>query len=356
MLEKTLQRDRFSQVLSGKQCDLFILKNKKGSSVAITNYGARIVGLSVPDKIGKFVDVVMGFDSLEKYIQAECVYHGATIGRFANRIAGSEFILNDQKYKLTPNEGVNHLHGGPHGFHNVVWSPDFLNSSMLELHYHSKDNEEGYPGNLNVKIRFHFNEENDLRIDYEASSDTLTILNLTNHSFFNLNGESQSATIDNHRMKINAEFYTPINEQLLPTGNIEEVEGTPFDFRKTKTIGTHIDENHDQLKKAHGYDHNFVLAPLRFHGINEAACLTGDQSGIEMKIYTSEPGLQFYSGNFMKSTDTFKGGMKEHYRSALALETQHFPDSPHHGNFTETQLNPDQTFYSTSIYQFRNQL
>jgi aldose 1-epimerase len=355
MLEKILQRDRFSQVLNGKQCDLFILKNKKGSCVAITNYGARIVGLSVPDKTGQSVDVVMGFDSLDRYLQAECSYHGATIGRFANRIAGSEFFLNDKKYTLLPNEGVNHLHGGPHGFHNVVWSPTFLNSDTIELHYHSKDNEEGYPGNLSVKIRFHFNEENDLRIDYEAKSDELTILNLTNHSFFNLNGENNE-TIDNHFLQINADYYTPINDQLIPLGTIEEVEGTPFDFRKRKTIGTHIDEDHDQLKKALGYDHNFVLSPLRFHGINEALRLHGDKSGIEMIVYTSEPGLQFYSGNFMKGTDTFKGGMRENYRTALALETQHFPDSPNHNNFTETTLSPEQTFYSTSIYQFRTKI
>ncbi len=352
MLEKTLKRDHFNQVLDGKQCDLFFLKNKKGACVAITNYGARIVGLEVPDKSGAPVDVVMGFNKLDQYLRAECAYHGATIGRFANRIAGSSFSLNNKNYQLKANDGRNHLHGGPHGFHNVVWDIHFLDSHSLVLHYKSNDGEEGYPGNLHVQIKFELGEENELRIDYEARTDQLTLLNLTNHSFFNLNGEGTD-TILNHRLKMNAEFYTPINGELIPLGNIDTVEGTPFDFREMKTIGTHIDENHDQLKKAGGYDHNFILSPVKFRGINEALILEGDKSGIQMRIYTSEPGLQFYSGNFMKGSDQFKGGFKENYRTAMALETQHFPDSPHHTNFTKTELEPLETFYSSSIYQFR---
>lgn len=352
MLEQTLKRDRFNQVLEGHQCDLFILKNKKNSRIAITNYGARIVGLTVPDRNGTPVDVVMGFDHLEKYLHAECQYHGATIGRFANRIGGSTFTLGARNFSLQPNEKENHLHGGFRGFHNVVWDPVFLDSHNLHLHYRSRDGEEGYPGNLDVKVRFHWSDENSLRIDYEATTDQLTILNLTNHSFFNMNGES-SETILNHRLQIHADFYTPVDEDLIPLGNIDEVEGTPFDFREMKTIGTHIDEDHDQLRKGNGYDHNFVLSPLRFHGINEALRLEGDRSGIRMIVYTSEPGLQFYSGNMMKGNDTFKGGHKENFRTALALETQRFPDSIHHPNFTDTTLKPGSTYYSSSIYEFR---
>jgi len=352
MLEKTLKRDHFNQVLDGKQCDLFFLKSKKGATAAITNYGARIVGLEVPDKSGTPVDVVMGFGKLDQYLRAECVYHGATIGRFANRIAGSSFHLNDQTFRLKSNEGRNHLHGGPHGFHNVVWEVALLEPHSLVLHYKSKDGEEGYPGNLHVQIRFTLTDDNELRIDYEARTDQLTILNLTNHSFFNLNGEGTDSIL-NHRLQIHADFYTPINEELIPLGNIDSVEGTPFDFREMKTIGTNIDNDHDQLRKAGGYDHNFVLAPVKFRGINEALILEGDKSGIQMRVYTSEPGLQFYSGNFMKGTDHFKGGSAENFRTAMALETQHFPDSPHQSNFTITELEPLETFYSSSIYQFR---
>ncbi len=352
MLEKQLKKDHFNQVLNGKQCDLFILKNKKGSSIAITNYGARIVGLSVPDKKGTLTDVVMGFASLDQYLRASCVYNGATIGRFANRIAGSKFTLAEKNYTLSSNEGPTHLHGGYNGFHKVVWDPTFLDSHHLILRHQSRDGEEGYPGNMNVIVRFNWSDSNDLRIDYEAESDELTILNLTNHAFFNLNGEGEG-TILNHRLKINSDYYTPIDAQLIPLGSLSEVEGTPFDFRELKIIGRHIDEDHDQLKKAGGYDHNFVLSPLRFHGIDEALRLEGDISGIVLKVYTSEPGLQFYSGNFMKGEDIFKAGFRDHFRTAMALETQHFPDSPHHQNFTSVELARDKTFYSSTIYQFR---
>lgn len=344
-----LKRQLFQQSLNGKQTDLFFLKNKAGIEVAITNFGARIVGLWVPDKKKNSTDIVAGFDNLDEYKNADCPYYGATIGRYANRIAHGQFNLNDKTLKVTVNEGENHLHGGLLGFHNVVWNIAETKSNSLKLNYFSPDGEEGYPGNLSVNVHFSLNEDNELKIIYEAHCDKESIINLTNHAFFNLNGET--GTILNHKLVINADFYTPIDEQLIPTGTIESVNETPFDFRSFRTIGERINVEHEQIRLGNGYDHNFVLNK-ESKLLSLAAKIKGDQSGIEMTILTTEPGLQFYSGNMMKGINKFKNGSPDNFRTAIALETQHFPDSPNHKSFPSVKITPGKVFKSSSIYRF----
>ncbi|WP_423146077.1 aldose epimerase family protein [Rubrolithibacter danxiaensis] len=344
-------KQAFQKTIDGKETDLFILKNKNGLQAAITNYGGRIVSLLVPDKDGKLTDVVVGFDGVEKYQNSTEPYFGATIGRYGNRIAKGKFTLDGKTYSLFTNNGPNTLHGGKKGFQDVVWDAKMLNDQKLQLNYLSKDMEEGFPGNLNVQVTYTLTDNNELKIDYEATTDKKTVVNLTNHAFFNLNGEG-SGTILNHTLQINASRYTPVDSTLIPTGKLVAVANTPFDFTQPSKIGSRIDEENEQLKNGKGYDHNFVLNAHNPSDLFLAAKVVGNVSGIAMDVLTEEPGLQFYSGNFMQSKNTFKTGAKDDFRTAFCLETQHFPDSPNQPAFPSTMLNPGDTYRTTSVYKF----
>jgi aldose 1-epimerase len=346
------ERKGFADSINGKATDLYVLKNKNGMTLAITNYGGRFVSLLVPDKEGKMRDVVVGFKTVDEFVNSTEPYFGATIGRFGNRIANGKFTLDGQQYQLSVNNGPNTLHGGKNGFQSVVWDAQQLNDSTLVLTYLSKDGEEGFPGNLNVKVTYGLRSNNEVTMDYEATTDKKTVVNLTNHAFFNLNGEG-SGTINNHTLQINADQYTPVDATLIPTGKIEAVAGTPFDFTKTTAIGSRIDTtNNEQLKFGKGYDHNFVLREGKTTALKSAATAIGDQSGIVLEVLTQEPGLQFYGGNFMQSKNAFKGGSKDDFRTAFCLETQHFPDAPNQPNFPSTVLAPGQTYKTSSVYKF----
>ena len=341
----------FQDAVDGKATSLYILKNKSNAEAAITNYGARVVSLLVPDKNGTLTDVVVGYDSIGKYLHQPETYFGAIVGRYGNRIAKGKFKLAGKEYTLATNNSPNHLHGGKKGFGAVVWTARQLNGQSVELTYLSKDGEEGYPGSLRVKVTYTLTDSNELKIDYEATTDKATVLNLTNHAYFNLNGQG-SGTINNHLLRINADNYTPVDSTLIPTGKIEPVQGTPFDFTQPTPIGSRIGADNEQLKYGKGYDHNFVLNPNTGSGLNLAATVQGDQSGIFMEVYTQQPGIQFYGGNFLTGADPIKGGKKDDYRSALCLETQHYPDSPNQPSFPSTELKPGTTYTSTTVYKF----
>lgn len=340
----------FQQTIDGKQTDLYVLKNKN-IEAAITNYGARVVSLLVPDKNGKMTDVVVGFDNVNDYTQGGDTYFGAIVGRYGNRIAKGKFKLDGKEYTLATNNGPNSLHGGNKGFSRRVWDAQKLNDSTLQLTYVSKDGEEGYPGNLTAKVTYTLTSNEGLKIDYEATTDKKTVVNLTNHSYFNLNGEG-SETINNHLMMINADKFTPVDSTLIPTGKLEPVANTPFDFRSPTAIGARInDTNNIQLKYGKGYDHNFVINKPT-SGLTKAAEVLGDQSNIIMNVYTDQPGVQFYGGNFMNGSHTIKGGKKDDHRTAFCLETQHYPDSPNHPDFPSTTLEPGQVYKTTTVYEF----
>jgi len=344
-------KKNFETTIDGKQTDLYVLKNHNGMEAAITNYGGRLVSLIVPDKNGKMTDVVVGFKSVQDYQNSTEPYFGATIGRYGNRIAKGKFLLDGKPYQISINNGVNTLHGGKKGFQDVVWDANKLNDSTLQLTYLSKDMEEGFPGNLKVKVTYSLTADNGFKAEYEATTDKKTVVNLTNHAFFNLNGEG-SGTILNQTVQIYADKYTPIDSGFIPLGPIATVKGTPFDFTTPTTIGARIDENNVQLKNGKGYDHNFVLNGTKVNGLNHAATVTGDKSGIVMNVYTEEPGLQFYSGNFMLSKNTFSDGSKDDFRTAFAMETQHYPDSPNQPSYPSTVLKPGDVYKTYSVYDF----
>ena len=327
----------FERLINGKKTSFFQLKNGD-LEAAISNYGARIISL-----IFKGVNVTPSFPSLDAYTSALAPYHGATIGRYANRIARGKFKLNDKEYTLPINNEPNHLHGGPQGFHQQVWQVISSSADELEMQYFSIDGEEGYPGNLIVTVRYILSKNNELIIVYEATTDAATPFNITNHAFFNLNGEG---TILNHQLQINADHFTPVDSTLIPTGEAKNVAGTAFDFRTLKPIGANINDEEQQLKIGGGYDHNFVLNK-KAELLSFAAKATGDKSGIVMEVYTEEPGLQLFSGNFEAVE-----GDPETYRNTFCLETQHFPDSPNQPRFPNTILNVGKTFSSKTIYKF----
>lgn len=348
----------FHDMVDGQRTSLYILKSKQGASAAVTNYGARLVSLLVPDKKGALTDVVLGYDSVGKYIHQPDTYFGAIVGRYGNRIARGRFRLNGKEYTLATNDGPNHLHGGKKGFDAVVWTGRQLNDHSVQLTYLSKDGEEGYPGNLRVKVTYTLTDSNALIISYDATTDKATVLNITNHSYFNLNGQG-SGTINNHVLQINADRYTPVDSTLIPTGKIAPVAGTPLDFRQPMAIGARVNDTASpQIKYGKGYDHNFVLNPANGDTLAgggklvRAVTVQGDQSGIVLTVFTDQPGVQFYGGNFLKGTNPLKAGKKDDYRSAFCLETQHFPDSPNEPSFPSTELKPGQEFKSTTIFQF----
>lgn len=318
----------------------YTLKNDRGFEVSITNYGGAVTSLKTPDREGKFGEIVLSYDTLDDYVRNPR-YMGALIGRHANRIARGRFSLNGVEYQLPCNNGANHLHGGPKGFDTRLWHVR-ENGNILHLWYVSKDGEEGYPGNLNASVDYTL-LDNELQIDYYATTDRDTIVNLTNHSYFNLRG---AGTILDHELTLNADSFTPVSEDLIPTGEIKAVEGTPMDFRKPKAIGTDIQNV--------SYDHNFVLnnwdRSLRF-----AARLYDPVSGRVLEILTTEPGMQFYSGNFLDGSLIGKNGVAYEKYAGLCLEPQHFPDAPNHPNFPSTLLRPGEEYRHTSVYRFLNQ-
>ena len=340
----------FEQTIDGKKTHLYILKNKNGAEAAITNFGGRLVSLLVPDKTGKMVDVIEGAGSIDDYKKVASAYFGAIIGRYGNRIGKGQFTLEGKEYNLFKNNGPNTLHGGKFGYDHAIWDAKQVDSSTLILTYLSKDMEEGFPGNLDIKVTYQLTDDNGVKIDYEAATDKPTVVNLTNHSYFNLNGAG-SGTILNHSVQIFADNYTPVDSTLIPTGKIDPVKGTPFDFAKPETIGARIEDKDQQLINGKGYDHNFVLN--QHADTVPVAIIKGDKTGIEMDIYTSEPGIQFYSGNFMDSKNTMKYGNKNDHRTAFAMETQHFPDSPNQPNFPSTELKPGQVYKTYTEYKFK---
>ncbi len=333
--------------------ELYTLSNKNGMKMTVTNYGGRIVTLMVPDKKGNFGDVVLGFDSLKQYLEGSHVY-GALIGRYGNRIAKGKFKIDSAEYQLAINNGVNSLHGGPKGFHNQFWQArPFKNgdADALELIYKSVDGEEGYPGNLDVKVVYTLTDQNEVVLDYEATTDKATIINLTHHSFFNLQGEG-IGDILGHEFVINADYFTPVDDGLIPTGEIKSVKGTPFDFTTKHTVGERINNDDQQLKFGKGYDHNWVLNKKEVGSLTLAATVTEPTTGRVMEVLTTEPAMQFYTGNFMNGKDIGKSGKPYMYRSAFCLETQHNPDSPNHDNFPTTVLRPGEKYQHKTIYKF----
>lgn len=339
----------FRDTTGAQPTALYFLKNGHAQA-AVTNYGARLVSLIVPDKSGTATDVVVGYDNINNYLHRPDTYFGAIVGRYGNRIAKGHFKLNGKEYTLPTNDGPNSLHGGTKGFDAGIWTGKQLSDKSVQLYYLSTDGEMGYPGNLQVKVTYTLTDSNTLRIDYEATTDKATVLNITNHSYFNLNGQG-SGTINNHLLQLNADAYTPVDSTLIPTGKIEPVAGTPFDFRKPTAIGARINDNNQQLKYGKGYDHNFVLNKSK-DSLGLAAVVEGDKSGIVLTVRTDQPGVQFYGGNFMKGTNPIKFGKKDEYRSAFCLETQHYPDSPNEPSFPSTELKPGQTFRSTTTFSF----
>ena len=350
-----IRKQPFGKTASGDQIDLYSLTNKKGMEVSVTNFGATVVTLRVPDRSGKAADVVLGFDNLEGYENGKS-YFGATVGRYANRIGGGQFSIGGKTYTLPKNNGNNSLHGGIVGFNKKVWKAREIASEdgeSLELSYLSVDGEEGFPGNLSVKVVFTVPaERNELKIDYSASTDKDTVLNLSNHSYFNLAGEGNGDILD-HVLTLHAKQFTPVDGTLIPTGELRDVAGTPMDFTSANVIGKRIDSDYEQLVFGKGYDHNWVLA--RSDGGNHAALAAeayDPKSGRRLEVLTTEPGVQFYSGNFLDGSAKGKGNKVYGRRAAFCLETQHFPDSPNHPNFPSTLLKPGSVFHSETVFRF----
>ena len=344
-----VHREDFQVEHNGKAIDLYTLKNSKGMVVQITNYGGKIVSILVPDKDGNLGDVNLGYETAEEYVNGIASL-GATMGRYANRIANARFTLNDSTYQLAKNAGENSIHGGNQGFRFQVWDAEQMDDNTLVLSYLSEDGEEGYPGNLQVKVTFTVTEDNELKLEYSATTDKPTVLNLTNHAFFNLAGEGNGDILD-HVLYVNADQFTVADEESIPIGEIRNVAGTPLDFTTPTPIGARIDADNEQLQYAGGYDHNYVINKAEGE-LALAARLSEPNSGRVMEVYTTEPGIQVYTANSLTGNDTGKGSKAYGPRSSICLETQHFPDSPHHPNFPSTVLNPGEEYLSTTIYKF----
>lgn len=347
-----ISQEDFGKLPTGESIQKYTMTNANGMVVSVINYGGIITHLEVPDKKGKIEDVVLGFDSLEGYL-TPAPYFGALIGRYGNRIADGKFSLDGTQYTLAQNDGQNHLHGGNKGFDKVVWEITKITNAesiALQLHYLSEDMEEGYPGNLNTTVTYTLTNDNTLKVKYEATTDKKTVVNLTQHSYFNLSGDFSKGILD-HEISINADTFLPVNETLIPTGEFKEVAGTPFDFKQAKTIGKQINEDTEQLKRGLGYDHCWVLNS-EAQGLSLAATAYDPESGRYMEVLTTEPGIQFYSGNFLDGTLKSKSGGTYAKRSGFCLETQHYPDSPNQEDFPSVVLNPDETYISETIFKF----
>ena len=343
--------DAFNQIVESKQTGLYILTNKVGCEITITNYGARIVSLMVPDKDGEFKDIVLGHPSIQEYLTTEEPYFGALCGRTANRIANGRFTLDEVEYELAINNGPNSLHGGIKGFNSVVWEVKKVTDNSIELFYLSKDGEEGYPGNLSVWVTYTLTEDNSLDIKYRASTDKNTILNLTNHSYFNLSGEGDPY-IGDHILTINADTYLPTDSTAIPYGEAEPVKDTPMDFLQPTNIGDKINDDFEQLKFGNGYDHTYVLNKNIDNEYSKAAECYSPQTHIKMEIFTTEPGMQLYTGNWMTGNFTAKNGNRYPKRSAVCFETQHFPDSINKPNYPSIILKPTESYKSRTTYKF----
>jgi len=347
-----LKKESFGRTWDGESVELYELTNSNGMQARITTYGAAVVSLNVPDRNGQIDDVVLGFETLEGYLKGDCFF-GAIIGRCANRIRKGRVTVNGADYKLATNEGENHLHGGVKGFDKVVWRESPVQTqaeSSVELIYLSPDDEEGYPGNLSVKVVYTLTERNELRIDFHATCDQDTIVNLTNHSYFNLAGQGQGDILA-HELMIDAEFITPTDAGLIPSGELQRVKGTPFDFTQMTAIGARINQDDQQIRFAGGYDHNFVLNG-ETGTLRRAARVRDPETGRVMEVWTTEPGLQFYSGNFLDGSSTGKQGKVYKHRYGFCLETQHFPDSPNNANFPSVVLRTGQQYKTTTVYKF----
>jgi aldose 1-epimerase len=346
-----VKKDLFGKLPDGTPIDIYTL-SEGPIEVRVTNYGGYLVSLKVPDRNGKSADIVLGFDDLDGYVNNNThkgtAYLGPIVGRYANRIARGTFTLDGRQYSLAINNGPNALHGGPHGFHQVVWKGQVIPEGV-ELKYLSRDGEEGYPGNLNVLVRYSL-RKGALTIDYSATTDKHTILNLTNHTYFNLKGAGKGDILD-HDLILRASRFTWADSNLTPTGELKSVEGTPLDFRKSSRIGERIDSDYEQLRVAGGYDQNFVL-DAGGRELAEAAEVYEPSSGRVMRVLTDQPGVQFYTGNFFDGTIKGKSGIAYQRRYGLCLETQHFPDSPNHPEFPTTELKPGQRFHRVTVFSF----
>jgi len=351
-----VSKEPFGKTPDGTPVDIYTLRNSSGMEAKIITYGGIVTSLKVPDKNGKFGDVVLGFDNLDGYTKdsylKSCPYFGALIGRYGNRIAKGQFILDGQTNTLAVNNGPNSLHGGLKGFDKVVWKAapvDTYYGSGLQLTYLSKDGEEGYPGNLSVTAIYTVTEKNELQLEFTAKTDKDTVVNLTHHSYFNLRG---GGDVLNHVVQIDADNTTPVDSTLIPTGELKPVDGTPLDFRKATAIGARIDQTNDeQMAFANGYDHNFVLNK-QVGEFGQAATVTEPESGRVMEVFTTSPGLQFYTANFLDGTIIGKGGQVYKARDAFCMEAQAFPDSPNHPNFPTTELKPGETYKNMIVYRF----
>ncbi|MCC2599169.1 aldose epimerase family protein [Sphingobacterium sp. FBM7-1] len=338
----------FEHKIDGKKTHLFILRNRTGMQVAFTDYGARIVSILVPDKAGNLRDVLLGFNSIHDYLQADEQYHGATIGRFANRIAHGSFQLDGEKYTLQQNNGRNSLHGGATGFHTKVWDRRTSFKNKIDFCYISPDGEEGFPGNLKVTVTYELTENNEISIKYLAETDKKTVINLTNHAYFNLDGEGHGDVLD-HILHIPADHFLPIDEHQIPIDQPVPVEGTLFDFRSPKRLSTDITKDDEQLRRGNGYDHTLVNNQP-FSKI--AASAFSPHSGIRLEVLTTEPGIQLYTGNFLSGKDIGKSGRPYPSRSAFCFETQHYPNSPNNPHFPSVVLEPGDRWESETIYRF----
>lgn len=345
-----VNREDFQTVVDGKNTDLFVLKNKNGLEMTVTNYGARVVEFFAPDRSGNFEDIVLGHNNIDKYVNFTGErFLGATIGRFGNRIADGKFTLDGIDYQLTINDGPNSLHGGEKGFDRVVWDTKQINPQKLEFTYCSADGEQGYPGNLDVKMTYELTDDNEFKVTHRAVTDKKTVINLTHHSFFNLHGAG-NGTINDHVLMLNADKFTPVDDVLIPTGEQLPVDGTPMDFRNPTPIGNRVNDDYQQLKYGRGYDHNWILNRKTPKGLELAATVYEPESGRFMEVYTTEPGIQFYGGNFFDG-EVGKNNKRYEYRASLALETQHFPDSPNHPDFPSTVLSPGEEYEHICIYK-----
>jgi aldose 1-epimerase len=342
----------YGKMPDGTQIDLYTLSNSNGMQAGIINYGGAVVSLTAPDRSGKFADVVLGMDDLAGYFK-QTAYLGALIGRYGNRIGHAQFTLDGKTYHLPKNDGDNTLHGGTRGFDKHVWTAHEVNTADgpgLELTYVSKDGEEGFPGTLTAKVVYTLTNKNELKIDYTATTDKTTVVNLTNHSYFNLAGAGEGDILG-HEVTIFADRFTPVDKGLIPTGELRAVRGTPFDFTKATAIGARINRQDEQLQFGKGYDHNWVLNKGN-GGSTKAAEVHEPKTGRVMEVWTTEPALQFYTGNFLDGTIHGKGGKVYPFRGAFCMETQHYPDSPNHPSFPTTTLKPGATYHTTTIYRF----
>jgi len=348
----TIQKSVFGKTKDGQSVDLYTLTNDHGMVVTLTNWGATIVSIQVPDRSGKNADVALGYDTAAGYID-DTAYLGVTVGRYGNRIAKGRFKLDGKEYRLAQNDGENHLHGGVAGFNKELWEAKEIKPAegvAVQMHYLSKDGEEGYPGNLDVSVTFSLNNKNEIKIDYQATTDKPTAVNLTNHSYFNLLGDA-AGDILGHEMMINADRFTPVDSGLIPTGELRPVAGTAMDFKQPKAVGARINDKYEQLVLGKGYDHNWVINPAGA-APRLAARVSEPKTGRVLEVLTTEPGIQFYSGNFLNGTIKGKKGKVYEHRYGLCLETQHFPDSPNHPDFPSTTLKPGEKYQTTTIYRF----